>query len=45
LEKIGFTHVQFFTPGKSDDPNLSGLETRISDTDAYETMVIQAVRS
>ena len=45
LETIGFTNIQFFTPGKSDDPNLSGLETRTSDTDAYETMIIQAVRA
>jgi len=45
LKTIGFTNIQFFTPGESDDSNLSGLETRTLDTDAYETMIIQAVRS
>lgn len=45
LEAKGFTDIQFFTPGKSDDVNLSGLETRTLDTDAYETMIIQAVRA
>jgi predicted SAM-dependent methyltransferase len=45
LEKMGFTQIKFVAPGESDDPNLSGLETRISEADVYETMVVQAVRS
>jgi predicted SAM-dependent methyltransferase len=44
LESKGFARVQFFTPGQSDDPNLSGIETRTSEMDKYETMVAQAVR-
>lgn len=44
LESTGFTLVQFFAPGQSDDPNLSGIETRTSEMDMYETMVAQAVR-
>ena len=44
LETEGFSPVQFFTPGQSDDPNLSGIETRTSEMDMYETMVAQAVR-
>jgi predicted SAM-dependent methyltransferase len=42
--KIGFTDVRFFMPGQSDDENLAGVESRTSDIDNYETMVIQAVR-
>jgi predicted SAM-dependent methyltransferase len=45
LETAGFERVQFFTPGESDDPNLTGIETRTKDVDLYETMVAQAVRS
>jgi hypothetical protein len=45
LETAGFERVQFFTPGVSDDPNLTGIETRIRDMDLYETMVAQAVRN
>jgi len=45
LEKTGFTQVKFVAPGESDDPNLSGIETRTSEMDVYETMVAQAVRS
>lgn len=44
LESKGFARIQFFTPGQSDDPNLSGIETRTSEMDMYETMVAQAVR-
>jgi predicted SAM-dependent methyltransferase len=44
LESKGFARVQFFKPGQSDDPNLSGIETRTSEMDMYETMVAQAVR-
>lgn len=44
LENAGFSQVQFFAPGVSDDANLQGIETRTSETDAYETMVAQAVR-
>lgn len=45
LEATGFAQVQFFTPGVSDDPNLTGIETRTSEMDVYETMVAQAVRA
>ena len=44
LEEIGFTNVQFFVPGQSDDPNLTGIEVRTSELDSYETMVAQAIR-
>jgi predicted SAM-dependent methyltransferase len=44
LETKGFAHIQFFTPGQSDDSNLTGIETRTSEMDMYETMVAQAVR-
>jgi predicted SAM-dependent methyltransferase len=44
LLKIGFADVRFFTPGQSDDENLTGLESRTSDIDNYETMVVQATR-
>ena len=44
LETKGFAHVRFFAPGQSDDPNLTGIETRTSEMDRYETMVAQAVR-
>lgn len=43
LEAAGFAQVQFFAPGVSDDPNLTGIEARTTDTDVYETMVAQAV--
>jgi predicted SAM-dependent methyltransferase len=43
LEAAGFSQVQFFTPGVSDDPNLTGIEARTAETDVYETMVAQAV--
>lgn len=45
LETAGFTRIQFFAPGESDDPSLVGLETRRTETDVYETMVVQAVRA
>lgn len=45
LEMAGFGHVQFFTPGVSNDPNLTGIEGRTKDMDLYETMVAQAVRA
>jgi predicted SAM-dependent methyltransferase len=45
LEMAGFDRVQFFTPGISDDPNLTGIEARTRDMDLYETMVAQAVRN
>jgi len=44
LEKAGFTDVQFLAPGQSDDAQLRGLETRVTEEDVYETMVAQAVR-
>jgi len=44
LQTIGFTNIQFFAPGQSDDSNLSGIETRNSEMDVYETMVVQAIR-
>jgi predicted SAM-dependent methyltransferase len=43
LETSGFTRTQFFAPGVSDDPNLSGIEVRVSEMDVYETLVVQAV--
>jgi predicted SAM-dependent methyltransferase len=43
LERVGFTDVQFFAPCESDDSNLTGVETRVSEMDVYETMVAQAV--
>lgn len=45
LETTGFTGIQFFAPGVSDDPNLTSIETRISEMDVYETTVVQAVRA
>lgn len=45
LEMAGFGRIQFFTPGVSDDPNLTGIEARTKDMDLYETMVAQAVRN
>jgi predicted SAM-dependent methyltransferase len=44
LEAAGFADVRFFEPGESDDENLSGLETRVSEMDVYETMVVQGIR-
>jgi predicted SAM-dependent methyltransferase len=44
LETSGFTRTQFFAPGVSDDPNLTGIEVRVSEMDVYETLVVQAVR-
>ena len=43
VEAAGFAQIQFFTPGVSDDPNLTGIEARTTETDVYETMVAQAV--
>jgi predicted SAM-dependent methyltransferase len=43
LETTGFTRTQFFAPGVSDDPNLTGIEVRVSEMDVYETLVVQAV--
>lgn len=45
LESTGFTRTQFFSPGVSDDPNLTGIEARVSEMDVYETIVVQAVRA
>lgn len=45
LETMGFTQTQFFAPGVSDDPNLTGIEMRVSEMDVYETIVVQAVRA
>jgi SAM-dependent methyltransferase len=44
LEATGFTQTQFFSPGVSDDPHLTGIEMRTSEMDVYETIVAQAVR-
>jgi predicted SAM-dependent methyltransferase len=44
LLEVGFSNVQFFAPGQSNDSNLSGIETRMSEMDGYETMVAQATR-
>jgi SAM-dependent methyltransferase len=45
LESVGFTKTQFFTPGESDDPNLTGVEVRTSELDVYGTIVAQATRA
>jgi predicted SAM-dependent methyltransferase len=45
LERAGFSDVRFFVPTESDDPNLRHIESRISEMDAYETMVAEAVRA
>jgi hypothetical protein len=45
LETTGFTGTRFFAPGASDDPNLTGIERRVSEMDVYETIVVQAVRA
>ena len=42
LETTGFSGIQFFAPSVSDDPNLTGIETRVSEMDVYETIVAQA---
>lgn len=44
LEKAGFTNASFYEPGISDDPALTGIEGRLSDTDKYETLVVEATR-
>lgn len=55
LEAAGFTQIQQYQSGESDDPALKGLERRshlsslpggpaIRDIDHYETMVFEAVR-
>jgi predicted SAM-dependent methyltransferase len=49
LETIGFTNVQQFSPGESDDPTLRGMETHGSCIDSeefnlFESMVLQAQR-
>jgi predicted SAM-dependent methyltransferase len=43
LETTGFTRTQFYAPGVSDDPHLTGIEVRVSEMDVYETLVVQAV--
>lgn len=45
LEEIGYKEIQFFEASQSDDPNFTGIEMRTSETDLYETMVVQAVRA
>jgi SAM-dependent methyltransferase len=45
LETTGFTRTQFFTPSVSDDPNLTGIEMRVSEIDVYGTIVAQAERA
>jgi hypothetical protein len=45
LEATGFKEAQFFAPGVSNDPNLTGIEMRVSEMDVYETIVVQAVRA
>lgn len=48
FERAGFRDVREFALGESDDPHLRNIESRpsteIRDVDAYETMVLQAVR-
>jgi predicted SAM-dependent methyltransferase len=45
LTEIGYTDIQFFEAGQSDDTNFAGIEMRTSETDLYETMVVQAARA
>ena len=45
LESTGFTQIHFFPPGASDDPNLTGIETRVSELDVYGTIAVQGVRA
>jgi len=49
LETVGFTNVQQFSPGESDDPGLRNMETHGSCIDSeefnlFESMVLQAQR-
>lgn len=48
MEAAGFTHIQQFKSGESDDPALKGLEVRshsnVAEIDRYETMVFEGVR-
>ncbi len=44
LQNVGFTNVRFFSPGESDDANFTGIESRMSEIDKYETVVAQATR-
>lgn len=49
LTQAGFRMIGEFSPGKSDDPQLRGLEARqynppVRPMDDYETMVLQGVR-
>jgi predicted SAM-dependent methyltransferase len=44
LQMTGFSNMKLFSPGQSDDANLIGIETRTSERDLYETMVIEAER-
>jgi predicted SAM-dependent methyltransferase len=45
LQEIGYTEIQFFAAGQSDDCNFTGIEMRTSEIDLHETMVVQAVRA
>ena len=48
LSRAGFVSVKKFTVGKSDDPELEGMEARVDGhfghVNDYETMVIQATK-
>ena len=48
LEKVGFTEVQQWTPGKSDDANLTGIESHqkiVGDAvNDFETLTMEALK-
>ena len=48
MEEAGFTQIQQYESGESNDPALKGLEVRsssnVKDIDRYETMVFEGVR-
>ena len=48
LEAAGFTQIQQYESGESNDPALKGIEVRshsnVRDIDRYETMVFEGVR-
>jgi predicted SAM-dependent methyltransferase len=45
LQSAGFSNIRFFAPGESDDANFTGIESRMSEIDKYETVAAQAARS
>ncbi len=45
LEKIGFTNIQRYEIGKSQDKNLQGVESRRDEFSVIESLVIEATKS